>query len=453
MQWTLMHDGADEGPVEAAASFVDQAHSLESEALNKPASRPMAEEDVLSASISTRAGVVEILTDAKFRDASSMVAGLSMSEGGSGELTITPNQMLSEKALEARIFKLFVHDGIGPVSSGEPVCTSAVTVEFCAHAKPAAQRMKEQHKGSICMSPVRPDLPLDEMQMLGYLAADVYGRPLVDEEEARPIGKLIHNRWMEEKASKARAGATAKDARKAARKAADSEEQLAAVAAKVAAAEAARRSKVCDIKLPACNTVVVEASPHPIKQSKQTGPAAAAAADELALARAALSTAQAAHVQAEIDLKRAKRALAKLQPPSFSGAREFDWLNATDEKFYAHSAAAQHLVESESNFEMKTLLLRHAEKEVTFELEMAEADKTAESTAVQQAHELILQQLLGQQHTMQLAVAAAAAERASKPPGEETQSIDTRSNPSSWRRNVAPSAGGNPQSPSGPSME
>ena len=73
------------------------------------------------------------------------------------------------------------------------------------------------------------------------------------------------------------------------------------------------------------------APPPPSLDSK---PAGAAPLDELTAARAALTAALAAHTQAELDHKRAKRSLAKLQPPKFSGEKA-SHLEINDELFAA----------------------------------------------------------------------------------------------------------------------
>ena len=86
--------------------------------------------------------------------------------------------------------KIFRRGGVGPITSGDPAIDDAVTVEFCVHAKPAAVRFKDLNKGQVCMSPDRPDLPLDVLKILGYLAADMYKRQLLGDDEAEQIGTL-----------------------------------------------------------------------------------------------------------------------------------------------------------------------------------------------------------------------------------------------------------------------
>ena len=126
-------------------------------------------------------------------------------EGGLTTPEMSSNELLTEEALLARMARLFRHGGVGPRASCDITIDGEATIEFCAHAKPAAIRFKQQYKGSTCMSPDRPELPLDELKMLGYLAADVYNRQLLGDTEAERIGKRIYDRWVEEKAKKDKA--------------------------------------------------------------------------------------------------------------------------------------------------------------------------------------------------------------------------------------------------------
>ena len=58
---------------------------------------------------------------------------------------------------------------------------------------------KEQYSTNLCRGPFRPELRLDELHLMGYLAADVFGRELINELEAQSIGKNVLNRWQADK--------------------------------------------------------------------------------------------------------------------------------------------------------------------------------------------------------------------------------------------------------------
>ena len=403
-------DGAVEGPSEAAASCFEEVGSLECGVRNASFSARVAEQPYSSSATSTRMCALRPGECQELSSSQAMAVGPSRSEGGPQPLPPASNELLTEEALVSRLIKICVHEGVGPMRSGGSVIKSGVTIEFCVHAKPAAKRVKQQYASSTAMAPERPDLHMDEVQLMGYLAGDIYERELL-QGEAREVGQAIEDRCRAEKAKKAAAAEKAKAARKRARKKSGSEAEqlLRDIETDVVRDRALRLATETDIKLPLANTKLVDIKVAPSQPPPK--PSVSSVVDELTKARAALTTAQAAHVQAELELKRAKRALARLEPPSFSGPSEFDWVNATDEALEAHCAATKHLVESESNFNLTAELLRLAEGDVAFELKMAEIDIESEALHLQ-AHTHIHQQLLEQQHTMQLAVAAAAAERA-----------------------------------------
>ena len=98
--------------------------------------------------------------------------------------------------------------------------------------------------------------------------------------------------------------------------------------------------------------------------------------DELTVARAALATAQAAHTEAELEHRQAKRALAKLQPPSFSG-KKANHLEMSDKLFESIQSAEMKASESHGALQLAALNVRLAHGDIQLELELAETEKRA----------------------------------------------------------------------------
>ena len=134
-----------------------------------------------------------------------------------------PENQFSEAALRHRILKMLTGEGERPRASGEPSMVSEATNGLILAAVGAfgplergVWRWWEDNKAEIkrCCAPAR----IDKEESLGYLLADVLGRPLLLSEDARSVGKRATSQAtaVEKRISEERRAAVAA-ARRAAR--------------------------------------------------------------------------------------------------------------------------------------------------------------------------------------------------------------------------------------------
>ena len=259
---TTSPNGVDEQDSELAGNLTHSGAHIVNHALNPVCHVAGAEKHGHSSPSSTRTSDFQPQSHPHPQASPAEGAGPSRSEGGGSWPPPAPNELLTEEALISRIIKVCVHDGIGPVKSGDLVIVTGVTLEFCVHAKAAARRVKEQRRASIAMAPERPDLPMDEIQLMGFLAGDIFGRELL-QGEARQIGQAVDDRWRADAAKKAARKEREKAERKKVKKKDNSVQLLWELEQRVARERAEQLATACDIKLPPIRSVIVDAAPPP----------------------------------------------------------------------------------------------------------------------------------------------------------------------------------------------
>ena len=185
--------------------------------------------------------------------------------------------------------------------------------------KEAVHILFEQHRDEVLRS---WGTMLDQEEAIAYLICDLLALELLPA-EARAIGKkaVVALKKAKEADDKLKGNAAARrsKARKAAAKddtlAEQLDERLAAIDAEVAALRAAHWSTDPDLPLPASRLVPTrQRAPDRVPQPAHT-------LTPLEAAEQALAAAQDAKVRAERRSKDATRALAKVQPPGFTGKK------------------------------------------------------------------------------------------------------------------------------------
>ena len=294
-------------------------------------------------------------------------------------------------------------DGALCWSSGPPLAV-APTLLLVKLVKQATDDLLDRHRAAVHES---CGLLIDKQLALGFAIGDALGRELLAS-EARDVGKtaagLLTAAKKKDDALKGNAAAKRTRVRKAT--AADQlDRALAAIDAARDEQRAALWAAPANLPIPTGSLVPIRERPLRPQPPPRTN-AKPTAVDELTAARAALATAQAARTQAELNCRQTKRALAKLQPPTFSG-KKINHLDMSDDDFAAVCAAEMKVSETEGMLRLAELEVKSAQGNLELELRIAEREREAAAEREARAAERA-----ARQREMQAKAEMAAAERA-----------------------------------------
>ena len=223
--------------------------------------------------------------------------------------------------LNQRAAIMFTEGDGAPRASGKDPLVKDITLKLLKLARQAVLELFERHCQAV---QANWGTAIDMEEALGYLICDTL-RVEVLAAEARAIGKRANHHLKSAKTDdeklKKNASARRSKVNKAAEKAGperakEFEDKIEAIDTSLAQQRAAHWAKTVDLEIPTAPLVETPRPTPPPPPSPVD-----LAAHELKQAEQALATAEAAATAADGEHRQAARALGKLQPPGFAGAK------------------------------------------------------------------------------------------------------------------------------------